>query len=271
MVHLIDDFYFQQHIHPRNEIGNKYSFGNIIIIAGSTGKWGASLLASKAALRAGSGLVTAIVSEDSEESFLSFCPEVMHLREWNLSKILTYDAIGIGPGIGLDDATKHHLKELMRKYEGPMVLDADALNIISTTENLKGFLKPQHVLTPHYGEASRLFGKKVSDYNAVQLGLEFVQKYPCTLILKGPNSKIISSEGMVYQNTSGNDALATAGSGDVLTGIITSFLGKKYDPIQAASLSVFVHGKLADQCIDEQSKSSVIATDLIEKLKGFEL
>lgn len=267
----IDQSFVDQQLKTRITSGNKYTFGNILIYAGSPGKWGASILASLAALRAGTGLVTSLMDKSKADLFLTSCPEVMHLYEFDLPVLEKFDAIGFGSGLGKTGEVKANVYALLQYYPKPMVLDADALNIISENEPLKSYLKPYHVLTPHFGEASRLFGTKVTDENAIELGLNFVKKYPCTLVLKGEHSKIISYEGQVFENTSGNDALATAGSGDVLTGIITSFLGKGYEPTIAACLGVYVHGKLADDCIKKQSKSSLIASDLIEKLKSYEL
>jgi NAD(P)H-hydrate epimerase len=267
----INQSYFLKHIKSRIAFGNKYTFGNVLIYAGSEGKWGAAMLASSAALRAGSGLVTALFESSSSNAFLEVCPEIMHTYQFEKDKIGSFDAIGVGSGLGKDLLKIYHLEYLLENYTKPLVLDADALNILSENTNLKSFLKPNHILTPHFGEASRLFGQKVSPQNALALGLEFVKKFPCILILKGPNSKIIDSNLKVYENASGNDALATAGSGDVLTGIITSFLGKGYKPIEAACLGVYVHGCLADECLQHQSKSSVIASDLIDSLKHFEI
>lgn len=267
----INQNYFLQYIKSRINSGNKYTFGNVLIYAGSEGKWGAAILASLAALRAGSGLVTALIEPSSSSAFLEVCPEIMHTYQFAKDKIGIFDAIGIGSGLGKDLIKIQHLEYLLKYYTKPLVLDADALNILSENTNLKLFLKPNHILTPHFGEASRLFGQKVTSENSLALGLDFVKQFPCILVLKGPNSKIIDSNLEVYENSSGNDSLATAGSGDVLTGIITSFLGKGYKPIEAACLGVYIHGCLADKCIETQSKSSVIAGDLIECLKEMEL
>ena len=267
----IDQNYVASHLNSRSTSGNKYTFGNILIYAGSPGKWGAGILASLAALRAGSGLVTAIMDQSKADVFLACCPEVMHAYQFDLDTIKKYDAIGFGSGLGMAEDVVLHLEMLLKHYSKPMVLDADSLNILAENKSLKLLLKPFHVLTPHFGEASRLFGEKVTVENALDLASAFVKQYPCTLVLKGEHSKVISSDGQIFENTSGNDALATAGSGDVLTGIITSFLGKGYKPTIATCLGVYVHGKLADRCIEKQSNSSVIASDLIEELKNFEI
>jgi len=267
----IDADYFSTHVLPRNSQGNKYTFGSVLIYAGSPGKWGAAILASLAALRAGSGLVTALIDESKSSVFLECCPEVMHQYHFDLPTVQRFDAIGIGSGLGKDFIQLRNLETLLDQFVHPMVLDADALNMLSENEHLKKKLKANQILTPHFGEASRLFGQKVTDKNATKLGLSFVQQYPCVLVLKGPQTKVIAPTLEVFENTSGNDALATAGSGDVLLGIITSFLGKGYEPVIAACLGVYVHGLLADRCIIHQSKSSVIASDLIEGLKEFEL
>ncbi|MEY2792358.1 MAG: hypothetical protein RJA76_350 [Bacteroidota bacterium] len=267
----IDQSFFYNHLQKRDVSGNKYSFGNVLIYGGSTGKWGASILACKSALRSGSGLVTALLDESLQSVFLECIPEVMHLYQFELENILKFDAIGVGSGLGLSDTSINHVHELLQNFNKPMVLDADALNILSYHPSYYAHLKPYHVLTPHFGEASRLFGKKVTENNVTELGLSFVSNYPCTLVLKGPKTKVIAANGEVFINTTGNDGLATAGSGDVLTGIITSFLGKGYEPSIAACLGVFVHGLMADHCNTHQSKSSMIATDLIEALKNIEI
>lgn len=270
-MQTIDAAYFDEHFFPRNTQGNKYNFGSILIYAGSTGKWGAAVLASLAALRAGSGLVTALIDEAKSPIFLECCPEVMHLYSFDLPAIQRFDAIGMGSGLGMETLQLNHFETLLENFNHPMVLDADALNMLSEDEHLKAKLRVNHILTPHFGEASRLFGEKVTELNAIDLGLAYVKQYPCVLVLKGPHTKVITPNLDVYINTSGNDALATAGSGDVLMGIITSFIGKGYKPVEAACLGVYVHGLLADRCILHQSKSSVIASDLIEELKCYEL
>lgn len=270
-MQTIDAAYFDEHFCPRNTYGNKYTFGSILIYAGSPGKWGAAVLASLAALRTGSGLVTALMDESKSAIFLECCPEVMHLYSFDLSAIQRFDAIGMGSGLGKETQKLNHFETLLEKYDHPMVLDADALNMLSDNEHLKAKLSVHHILTPHFGEASRLFGRKVTVANAIDLGLAFVKQYPCILVLKGPQTKVITPTLEVYENTSGNDSLATAGSGDVLMGIITSFLGKGYKPVEAACLGVYIHGLLADRCILHQSKSSLIASDLIEELKCYEL
>lgn len=270
-MQAIDAAYFNLHFQPRNNQGNKYTFGSVFIYAGSPGKWGAAVLAALAALRAGSGLVTAWMEESKSAIFLECCPEVMHLYSFDIAAIQRYDAIGMGSGLGKDPLQLSHLEILLDQYVHPMVLDADALNMLSENEYLKGKLNGNHILTPHFGEASRLFGQKVSETNAIELGMAFVKQYPCVLVLKGPKTKVITPNLEVYENTTGNDALATAGSGDVLMGVITSFLGKGYTTNVSACLGVYIHGLLADRCVLQQSKSSVIASDLIEELKKFEL
>ncbi|MHA8050210.1 NAD(P)H-hydrate dehydratase [Aquirufa sp. ROCK-SH2] len=262
--------WFQKHLLVRPSDGHKKTFGHVLVVGGSEGKYGAPMLTAKAALRAGCGLVTACVPEKSLQALLTYCPEIMSIsseKEGFLSEISleSVDAIAIGPGLGIQATSI--LTYFLTHFKGPIVIDADAINILSANPELQRLLSPQHILTPHLGEFSRLMGEKLDIENSLQKAFEFVEKRKVNLVLKGKNSKIFVNDGLVYENTSGNAGMATAGSGDVLTGIIASLCAQGYSPSIAACMGVYLHGLAGDKAIESQNEASLIASDLVEALK----
>ncbi|HEX8015138.1 MAG TPA: NAD(P)H-hydrate dehydratase, partial [Flavobacterium sp.] len=174
-------------------------------------------------------------------------------------------AIGIGPGIGKELATQKGLFEFLRVNKSPLVLDADALNILSENQSWLELIPEKTILTPHQKELERLIGKWDSESHKFQKTIAFSEQYNVIIVMKGAPTFIIN-ETTVYQNTTGNAALATAGSGDVLTGIITSLLAQSYRPLEAAQLGVFLHGLTADLALPQTGYQSFIASDIIENL-----
>ncbi len=230
---------------PVDSKAHKGTQGHAVIISGSYGKIGAAVLASKSCLKSGCGLVTTFLPKCGYQILQISIPEVMVITDENANFItnihlpLIPQAIGIGPGIGQELGTQKALFEFLRVNKAPLVLDADALNIIS--ENLSWLeLVPENtILTPHPKELERLIGKWNSEAEKFQKTVSFSEKYKVIIVMKGaPTFIIIKSE--IYQNTTGNAALATAGSGDILTGIITSFLAQGYEPKYAAKLGVYL-------------------------------
>lgn len=245
--------------------------GHALIIAGSYGKIGAAVLASKAAIKTGCGLVTVFVPKCGYVIIQIAIPEVMVLtdkEEEYISKI-TFDirpqAIGIGPGMGQDEATQKAMYEFLKDNKIPLIVDADALNILSLNKSWLSLLVPKTILTPHPKELERLIGKWNSDQEKFEKTITFSKKYNLIVVMKGAPTHIIEGE-MIYQNTTGNAALATAGSGDVLTGIISSLLAQSYEPIQAAILGVYLHGLTADIALPETGYQSFIASDIISNM-----
>lgn len=245
--------------------------GHALIIGGSYGKIGAVTLASKAALRAGCGLVTAYVPQCGYVPLQTANPEVMVLTDTEdkcITQIefsLTPQAIGIGPGMGLDYRTQKTFHNFIKSNRIPLVIDADALNSLGHNPASCYHLYPKTILTPHAKEFERLVGPWKSEEDKFEKAVDFSTKFNLILILKGAPTFVVHGD-RIFQNTTGNAALATAGSGDVLTGIITSLLAQSYPPEDAAVMGVYLHGLCADLKDDKTSTQSFIASDIIANL-----
>ena len=256
----------------RAKFSHKGTYGHALIIAGSKGKMGAALLASEACLRAGAGLLTTHVPACGYEIMQTALPEAMCsvASEENfineLPKIGMYNAIGAGPGLGTEKQTQNVLKLLIQNTQLPLVLDADALNILSENKTWLSFLSPGTILTPHPKEFDRLTGSTEKSYARYEQLKSFALKYQVYVVLKGAHTAIASPDGEVFFNSSGNPGMATGGSGDVLTGIITALLAQDYSPKMASVLGVYLHGLAADCMLIESAMESLIAGDIIEGL-----
>lgn len=242
--------------------------GHVLIIGGSYGKIGAVCLSSKAALKSGCGLVTVYVPKCGYDILQTAIPEVMVLtddQEKYISEI-TFDimpqAIGIGPGLGQEVVTQKAFYNFLEQNSFPLVVDADALNILSRNKEWIFLLPAKTIITPHPKEFERLIGKWTSVEEKINLAKLFSIKYNLIIVMKDAPTRIIDND-KIYENTTGNAALATAGSGDVLTGIITSLLAQSYEPIDAAIIGVYLHGLTADIALPETGYQSFIASDII--------
>lgn len=258
---------------PRNKFAHKGNFGHSLMIAGSYGKIGAAVLSAKACLRSGVGLLTCHIPKCGYDILQSTVPEAMVLTDVNVefnSKVETdpekYNAIGIGPGIGIDIATKLMLKRLLASCKKPVVLDADALNIIGEEQELMQLIPEGSILTPHPKEFERLFGKSVHDFERIEIAIDKASELKSIIILKGHFTIIATPGGSVYFNTTGNAGMATAGSGDVLTGIITGLLAQRYSSVEAAILGVYIHGLAGDIAAESNSEEAMVAGDIIYQL-----
>ncbi|UQD57307.1 NAD(P)H-hydrate dehydratase [Flavobacterium sp. K5-23] len=256
---------------PIDKYTHKGVQGHALMIGGSYGKIGAVCLSSKAALKTGCGLVTAFIPKCGYEILQIAVPEVMVLTDEKakfFSKI-TFDivpqAIGIGPGIGQEIATQKALHKFLQTNTVPLVMDADALNILSNNKEWLALLAPKTILTPHPKELERLIGKWTSEEDKFQKAIAFSKQYNLIVVMKGAPTHIVEGDS-IYENTTGNAALATAGSGDVLTGIITSLLAQSYKPLDAAILGVYLHGLTADIALPVTGYHSFIASDSIKYL-----
>lgn len=265
----------------RNEILKRYKYidknthkgiqGHALLIGGSYGKIGAMCLSSKAALKAGCGLVTAFIPKCGYEILQIANPEVMVItdeHEKHLSEIdfdMKPNAIGIGPGMGQERATEKAFHDFLSNTNVPLVIDADALNILSLNPSWMTLVPSKTILTPHPKELERLIGKWYSEEEKFQKTIAFSVVNKVLIVMKGAPTYIIDGE-IVYLNTTGNAALATAGSGDVLTGILTSLLAQAYKPCDAAILGVYLHGLTADIALPETGYQSFIASSIIEYL-----
>ncbi|MBP6730733.1 MAG: NAD(P)H-hydrate dehydratase [Chitinophagales bacterium] len=269
--YLIDDNFIYGLLKPRSKFSHKGTYGHALIIAGGYGKIGAAVLSVKAALRSGAGLVTSVLPQCGYEIMQLSNPEAMVVTsgENELGEILGLDkfsAIGIGPGIGTEKDVVGFFQNLLKASRAPMVLDADALNILSEYKSLLKLLPGNSILTPHPGEFKRLVGDWIDDMEKLKKQVAFSKKYKVVVVLKGANTSVSSATGQLYFNSTGNAGMAKGGSGDVLTGIITSLLAQKYTPLHAALLGVYVHGLAGDLAREEFGYTAMNASDIIAAL-----
>lgn len=255
----------------RSKFGHKGDYGRAVLIVGGYGKMGAAILCARAALRSGLGLLTLHVPSCGYAIVQTAVPEAMarvDAGEHEITELtgIDGDAVGIGPGIGTADATALALRRFLETHRQPMVIDADALNILSANSGMIELVPPLSVLTPHPKEFERLAGPWSDDFARLNLVREFARKYNVIVVLKGAYSTIASPDGNVYFNPTGNPGMATGGSGDVLTGILTGMLAQGYEPLEAAIMGVYLHGRAGDIAAADKGTEGLIASDLVEYL-----
>lgn len=266
--YLIEKADIRSWIKPRKPFAHKGNFGHALLLAGSYGKCGAAALSCAAALRTGAGLVTARVPSCCYIPLQGSEPELMVMPDENpahlaeVLKLPDVDAIGAGCGLGTDAETGNVIKRLIQDYKGPLVLDADALNILAENKTWLSFMHPGVILTPHQGEFRRIAGEYNDPFERQSAQLAFALKYSCYLLLKGRFSALACPDGTMLINPTGNPSMATAGSGDVLTGIITALLAQGLKPMQAAATGMYLHG-LAGDLAAAKNQSTIIARDII--------
>lgn len=254
----------------RDKFSHKGTYGHALIISGSIGKMGACVLSTKAALRSGVGLVTAFAPKCGLEILQTTNPEAMcelSSDENYLAGDLDwkkYNAIGIGPGIGKEIKTMQVIEHLFAHYDGPLVIDADALNLISEYDSLFDKIPKNAILTPHPKEFDRLFGKSESTEERLIKQRESSKKLACYIILKGAHTSISTPEGCVYINNTGNSGMAKGGSGDVLTGLITGLLAQGYSSLDASIIGVWIHGLAGDFAKQKKNEITMTAIDLVD-------
>ncbi|MFN4234958.1 MAG: NAD(P)H-hydrate dehydratase [Bacteroidia bacterium] len=271
-IYITDDEIKENFNFHRDKFSHKGTYGHALIIAGSYGKAGAAILSAKAALRSGCGLVSIHTAKNNVSSIHAAFPEAMvsidtneeHISE--LPDLKLYDAIGIGPGIGMHEKTVQVLKNLIQTADVPLVLDADAINILAENKTWLSFLPKGSILTPHPKEFERLAGKCNDSFERLQKARELSLKTNTIIVLKGAHTAIVSPSGKVYFNSTGNPGMATAGSGDVLTGVITSLLAQGFNSFEATLLGVYIHGLSGDMAVQNYNQQSLIAGDIIESL-----
>jgi len=269
---LIDQTVIGSIYKPRNRFAHKGNFGHAMIIAGSYGKIGAAVLSAKACLRSGVGLLTCFIPKCGYEILQSSVSEAMVMTDVNSSiitkiddDILKYDSIGVGPGLGTASETRAAIRELVSVYKKPIVIDADALNGLSMEKKLPT-LPPGSILTPHPKEFERLFGESKNDFERIEKALQHAKLLNCSIVLKGHHTFIATASGKGYFNNTGNAGMATAGSGDVLTGMTTGLLAQGYSSEEASIFAVYLHGMAGDIAAKEFSKEAMIAGDLIDSV-----
>jgi hydroxyethylthiazole kinase-like uncharacterized protein yjeF len=266
---LIENHDVKTRLKQRSRFDHKGVFGHGLLMAGSYGKIGSAVLGAQAAARSGIGLISCYVPSCGYQILQTSVPEAMVLTDNNHNYISSaintepFSAIGIGPGIGTEPLTQKALFDLLKSCKKPMVLDADALNILSLNKEWLKLLPAGTVLTPHPKEFERLAGVSTSGYEKFEKQMKFSHDYNCIVLLKGSNSSVSTPGGRVFFNSTGNPGMATGGSGDVLTGIILSLLAQGYSPENAAIAGAYLHGLAGDLALRGDSKESLIASDII--------
>jgi NAD(P)H-hydrate epimerase len=270
---MIDHLIIRSIYKPRNRFAHKGVFGHALLLAGSYGKMGAAVLAARACLRSGAGLLTCHIPSCGYAVLQTALPEAMVMTDFNSSFItkteadLTrFTAIGIGPGMGTASETKMLLRELLDAFRGPLVLDADALNCLALQKDFLSLLPAGTILTPHPKEFDRLFGACENDFDRIAVAKQKAAEHQVIIVLKGHHTFIATPDKKGYFNNTGNPGMATGGSGDVLTGIITGLLAQQYSPVEAAILAVYLHGLAGDFAAKKYSEEAMLAGDIIEFL-----
>ena len=256
---------------PREKFSHKGSYGHSLIIGGSYGKIGAAILASKAALSAGSGLVTSYIPKCGYTSMQSSFPEGMVITDADEHKLthiafnIAPNAIGLGVGVGTNSQTVEAFAAFVKSNKVPLVVDADGINILSENKQLIELLPKDSVLTPHPGELKRLIGDWKDDFDKLKKVKSFSKEHQLIIVIKGANTITVYHDKL-YINTTGNPGMATAGSGDVLTGIIVGLISQGYNPLIATVFGVYLHGRSADIAVEDYGYQSLIASHIIEYL-----
>ncbi|MCM1291302.1 MAG: NAD(P)H-hydrate dehydratase [Prevotella sp.] len=257
---------------PRQPYSAKRDYGSALLFAGSMGMMGAAVLCTRGVLRSGAGLATVHSAKCGIEIVQTAVPEAMFEPDRNdryitdMSVHHAHQVVACGPGLGTHDSTVDALESLLKHCQSPLVLDADALNCIVKRPALLRLLPTKTVITPHIGEFDRLFGEQRSGEERLRKAVEVAKYYNIVVVLKGHHTAIVRPTGTVYFNGTGNPGMATAGSGDVLTGVIASFVAQGYLPEHAATLGVFIHGLAGDLAAAEVGEDGVTAGDIANKL-----
>lgn len=266
---LIDREYAHTVIRKRPKDVHKGDCGKVLILAGSKEMAGAAVFASRAAIKCGSGLVKTCTNRKIFPVLQTSVPEAICM-EWGNTKddLMQYDCIAVGPGMGVDRRSKNILRMILKHFDKTVVIDADGLNTVARHAELQQLVretKASVIMTPHIGEAKRLLGNAdIADLTRIEIASFLRKKYGCIIIVKGTGTLVAVSDEDAYINTTGNPGMATAGSGDVLTGIITSLAGQGLAPFDAARAGVFVHGLSGDLAADKLGEYGLVASDIAD-------
>lgn len=267
---IVDALGVRHLLKSRNPFCSKADFGHALIVAGSYGMMGAAQFAARGALRSGVGKLTVRSASWGFEIMQTAVPEAMFSPD-NNDNIITaiptgrdYSAVAIGPGIGRAEATISALETFLKSAVGPLVLDADALNCIAQRRSLLDLIPDFSIITPHAGEFDRLFGKHSTDEERLLRAIKAAEDYHIIILIKGRYTALVRPDGRVYFNSTGTPALATPGSGDVLTGIIVSFLAQGYNPDVAALLAAYVHGMAGEIAAETNGIFGTTAGDIAD-------
>ncbi len=259
-------------IRPRKKFDHKGTFGHALIVAGGAGKMGAALLCATACLKSGAGLVTAHIPRIGNNILQTGLPDVMLTLDEHenmvtkIPSVETYSTIGIGSGIGIETLTQQAFINLLSRYRKPMVIDADAINILSLNKGWLEYVPMNSILTPHPKEFERLFGKFLNPFVRIENLKELSAKHKMIIVLKGAYTCIATPEGKIYFNPTGNPGMAKGGSGDVLTGIISAFLAQGYTSEQAAIMGVYLHGLAGNLALKNKTNYNITASDQLNNI-----
>ncbi len=262
---------------PRKPFSHKGTYGHALLVAGSYGKMGAAVLSARSCLRSGVGLLSLHVPRCGYDILQTAVPEAMVFTDQQTDLVTAiqtdlskYTTLGLGPGLGTEDGTVKALTTVIETFKNPLVLDADALNILSRNQRLYRSIPAFSILTPHPKEFERLFGAADNDFEKMELAVTKAKELKIIIVLKGHRTFIAMPGGKGFFNMTGNAGMATGGSGDVLTGLLTGLLAQKYRPAETALLGVYLHGVAGDLAAADGSEESLVAGDIVEFLgKGF--
>lgn len=255
-------------LHKRLPFTGKRDYGSALLFAGSTGMMGAAAMSARAVIESGAGLVTVHGPRGGLQILQTSLPEAMYEPDRNEHYITdmrihhNHQAIAVGPGIGTQEATASALEDLLRHTTAPLLLDADALNCIAHNPSMLTFLPSKTIITPHIGEFDRLFGEHKNSESRLRTAIEMSRQYNIIIVLKGHYTAIVRPTGRVYFNMTGNPGMATAGAGDVLTGVITAFLAQGYAPEYASTIGVYIHGLAGDLAAEEVGEFGLTASKI---------
>ena len=271
--HVLEENDIRSRLLHRDDFAHKGNMGNALIVAGSYGMAGAAVLATRACLRSGVGKVTTITPKKNYDIMQIAVPEAvlqMDHEETAFTETVDtdgFDALGIGPGLGRQETTAIAMIAQIRRAQCPIVADADALNILASHRAWMQQLPKGIIMTPHPQELDRLTGSPANaDYERLHRTCELAKSLQAYIILKGHNSALCLPNGNVFFNPTGNSGMATAGSGDVLTGIITALLARGYHQQNACMVGMYLHGLAGDLAAKELGKESLVASDIIDHL-----
>jgi len=270
--YFVDAAFLRGRLPKRAKFSHKGTFGHALLVAGSYGKMGAAVLAARACLRGGVGLLTVRVPSVGYDILQNSVPEAMALPDpasevvTELPDLKPYAAVGIGPGLGQEESTAEVLQQLLKAGAHlPLVLDADALNLLGTHRELLTKLPPNSLLTPHPKEFERLTGEPArNDYHRLTQLRDFCRQHRCYCVLKGAYTALGTPDGPIYFNSTGNPGMATGGSGDVLTGLLLALRAdKRLSPLKAALLGIYAHGRAGDLAAAETGEAGLVASDIV--------
>lgn len=259
-------------LRPRLPFTGKRDYGSALFFAGSTGMMGAAVLCSRSCMKSGAGIATVHSAYGGLSVLQTASPETLFEpdRDEHFISDMTihhqHQVVAVGPGIGTRDATIDALESLLKNCQTPLLLDADALNCISRRPALLTMLPRNTVITPHIGEFDRLFGEHKSGEERLAKAVEMAKYYNIIIVLKGHYTVTVRPTGKVYFNSTGNPGMATAGAGDVLTGVITAFMAQGYRPEHAATIGVYIHGLAGDIAADELGEIGVTSSDIADRI-----